>query len=133
MGSERGTLEVPPNHSFPMVLYSSLADEGFQRQLSISLYKPVLCKAHVTEPWFLRPEDWASLALECVYVYVISSDFFCFVCFGKSLVDWRWGCFLLASSENNISVKEQSQKELQNNILTNKNSLSDKLVVCLHS
>lgn len=59
--------------------------------------------------------------------------FFCFVLFGKSLVDWGWGCFLLASSENNISVKEQSQKELQNNILTNKNSLSDKPVVCLHS
>lgn len=56
-----------------------------------------------------------------------------FFFFGKSLVDCEqgWGCFLLASSENNISVKEQSQKELQNNILTNKNSLSDKLVVCL--
>lgn len=94
-------------------------------------------KAHVKEPWFLRPGNHASLAVECVYVYVISSDFF----FlgggegGKSLLDCEqgWGCFLLASLESNISVKEQSQKELQNNILTNRNSLSDKLVVCLHS
>lgn len=77
-GKLRGILEIPSNHSFSMVLYSSLVNEGFKRQLSISLYYPVLCKAHVTEPWFLRSEDCASLALECVYVYIISSDFFFF-------------------------------------------------------
>lgn len=104
-----------------MVLYSCLVDEGF---LKTSFYMTILTclmPRHIKQKLLLWGQETqrfcANVVLQCVYVYIISSDFFFFKLFfsflGRDLLTVnRRGGFLLVSLEKNISVKEQSQQEL---------------------